>query len=352
MILLKGGRLEMPFSWKKPLMGVGMAAGGYVALRAVLAQWRRFDFFNRVVVITGGSRGLGLVMARQLADEGARLAICARDEQELGRAASELRSRGVDVHTYVCDLTHADEIANFFASVRYELGPVDVLINNAGVMQVGPVETQTEKDYEEALAVHLWAPLRAMEQVLPDMQSRGEGRIVNISSIGGKVAIPHMAPYTASKFALTGLSHAFRAELANDGVYVTTVCPGLMRTGSPRHAWFKGQHRAEYAWFSIGGSSPGLSMNAETAARRILNACRYGRAVLTLSLPAKLAACLNVLAPELTADLSSIASRLLPKPGGVGATSVEGSASGSAWSPSILTLLNERAAIANNELLP
>jgi hypothetical protein len=125
-----------------------------------------------------------------------------------------------------------------------------------------------------------------------------------------------------------------------------------MRTGSPRHGWFKGRHREEYAWFSIGGSTPGLSMNAETAARRILSACRYGRAVLTLSLPAKLAAAMNVLAPELTADLSGVAAQLMPSPGGVGSTSVEGSASTSAWSPSMLTLLTERAAIANNEVLP
>jgi len=342
----------MASQWKNPLLCAAAAAGGYVALRAALAQMRRYDFADRVAVITGGSRGLGLILARQLADEGARLAICARDERELGRATAELRGRGGEVHSYVCDLSDANQLRDFFQSVRYELGPVDVLINNAGVIQVGPVETQTEKDFEESLAVHLWAPLRAIEEVLPDMRSRRSGRIVNISSIGGKVAIPHLLPYCASKFALSGLSQGFRAELAKYGIYVTTVCPGLMRTGSPRHAWFKGQHREEYAWFSIGGSLPGSSMNAETAAKRILNACRYGRAVLTLSLPAKLAAAMNALAPELTADLSSVAALLMPGPGGVGSTSIEGSASTSPWSPSMLTLLNERAAIANNEVLP
>jgi short-subunit dehydrogenase len=315
-----------------------------------MAQARRYDFRNRVVVITGGSRGLGLVIARQLLAEGADLAICARDEKEVNSAAAELRARGGRVFSYICDITKADELSNFLTNASYEFGPIDVLINVAGVIQVGPFETQTEADYEEALRVHFWAPLRAMEQVLPEMCARRHGRIVNISSIGGKIGVPHLAPYCASKFALNGLSQSLRAELARYGVYVTTVCPGLMRTGSPRHAWFKGQHRKEYAWFSISDAMPGLSVSAEAAAKRIINACRYGRAMLTISLPAKLGVVLNTLAPELTADMSGLAARLLPGPGGVGTTAVEGSGSTSAWSPSLLTLLNERAAVANNEM--
>jgi short-subunit dehydrogenase len=302
------------------------------------------------VAITGGSRGLGLVIARKLAAEGARLAICARDEQEINQATEDLRSRGATVFAYLCDITRPRELSDFLTNARYELGPIDVLINNAGVIQVGPLENQTEKDYEEAMAVHFWAPLRAMEQVLPEMISRGEGRIVNISSIGGRIGVPHLAPYCASKFALNGVSQAFRAELARYGVYVTTVCPGMMRTGSPRHAWFKGQHRKEHAWFSISGSLPGFSVSAESAARKVIDACRYGRAMLTISLPAKLGVCMNALAPELTSDMAGVAGSLLPEPGGVGATAIEGSGSKSAWSPSLLTALNERAAVANNEM--
>jgi short-subunit dehydrogenase len=183
------------------------------------------------------------------------------------------------------------------------------------------------------------------------MRRRRAGRIVNISSIGGKMAVPHMLPYCASKFALTGLSESLRTELAKDGVYVTTVCPGMMRTGSPRRAWFKGRHREEYAWFSISGSLPLMSMNAERAAEQIIDACRYGRANATLSLPAKAAVAATALAPELVADVKSLVARLLPKPGGVGSKAVEGAESTSAWSPSWLTLLGERAALANNELV-
>jgi len=312
---------------------------------------RRYDFQNRLVVITGGSRGLGLLLARQLAEEGAALVLCAREDEELAKAAEELRQRASFVATYPCDLTDADDIAKLFARIRREIGSVDVLINNAGIINVGPVETMNIDDYQEAMAVHFWAPLLCIEHVLPDMRRRGEGRIVNISSIGGQIGVPHLIPYCASKFALNGLSQGLRAELAKDGVYVTTVCPGLMRTGSPRNAMFKSQHRAEYAWFSITGSLPFASMSADRAAAQIIRACRYGRAKITLSIPAKLAVIANTLAPELTADLNSLAASVMPARGGIGRKIAMGSESESSWSPSVLTTLNEQAAVRNNEVL-
>ena len=162
---------------------------------------------------------------------------------------------------------------------------VDVLINNAGVIQVGPLEHMEHEDFENAMATHFWGPLHLMLELIPSMRRRGFGRIVNISSIGGRVAVPHLAPYSASKFALTGLSDAVRAELAPYGIRVTTVCPGLMRTGSPMNAQVKGQHEAEYAWFAIADSLPGFSMSAERAADQILSACAHGDPELTISLP-------------------------------------------------------------------
>ncbi len=182
-------------------------------------------------------------------------------------------------------------------------------------------------------------------------QQRG-GRIVNISSIGGKVAVPHLLPYCAGKFALTGLSEGLRAELREDGILVTTVIPGLMRTGSPRNALFKGQHRAEYAWFTLGDSLPGLSMSAERAARQIIDAFRHGEAEVTLTLPAWLAARFHGLFPGLTADILSVVHRLLPAPGGVGQQRVKGKDSSSWAAPSVATTLTERAAQRNNEVAP
>jgi short-subunit dehydrogenase len=337
-------------STTKYLLPAALGVGAYAAVRAAISISRRYDFENRLIVITGGSRGLGLILARQFAAEGAALVICARDDEELDRAASELRVRAPFVAAYVCDLTQPSDIKSLFERIHREIGTVDVLINNAGIIQVGPVETMTLADYHQAMAVHFWAPLLCIEQVLPDMRRRGEGRIVNISSIGGAVGIPHLVPYSASKFALNGLSQGLRAELANEGIYVTTVCPGLMRTGSPPHALLKGKHRAEYAWFSIGGALPLLSMSADRAARQIVNACRYGRAKVTLSLPAKLAVAINALAPELTAEVSAIVDHMLPEPGGIGRASVKGYHSTSGWSPSLLTTLSDRAAERNNEL--
>jgi hypothetical protein len=150
---------------------------------------------------------------------------------------------------------------------------------------------------------------------------------------------------------LVGLSEGLRAELLNEGIYVTTVCPGLMRTGSPRNADFKGQHRAEYAWFSIADSLPLVSIEAERAARQIIDACRKGQAELVISLQAKLAVVFHGLFPGLTSDLLSVVDRLLPAPGGIGTRKVKGKESTSALSPSLLTILTERAAVRNNEMV-
>jgi short-subunit dehydrogenase len=218
------------------------------------------------------------------------------------------------------------------------------------MIQVGPFEVMTPDDYERALRVHFWGPLHTTLAVLPEMRRRRTGRIVNIASIGGKISVPHLLPYSASKFALVGLSQGLRSALAGDGVYVTTVCPGLMRTGSPRNASFKSRHRAEYAWFSISDSLPVLSMDATTAARRILDACRHGDAELLMPATTALAVKFHALFPGAGAALLGLADRLLPDPGGIGRASMRGSESESRWSPSILTRLSEQAAADNNEL--
>jgi len=317
--------------------------------RAMARQNRRIDFHGKTVLITGGSRGLGLVLARQFGEEGARLVLCARDEAELERAREELADRGFPVLVMPCDLTDREQIARMVRQVHAAWGDVDVLVNNAGVIQVGPMEEMTENDYRQAMGVHFWGPLHAMYSVLPGMRRRGGGRVVNIASIGGKISVPHLMPYCASKFALVGLSQGFRAELRRHGVYVTTVCPGLMRTGSPVNAQFKGQNRREFAWFSVSDSLPLLSLDAERAARRIVEACRYGDAELITPLWAAGAATFHGLMPGLTADLMAVANRLLPRPGGIGTAIAKGSESRPRWLPSWLTASGDRAARRNNE---
>jgi NAD(P)-dependent dehydrogenase (short-subunit alcohol dehydrogenase family) len=332
------------------LVGSAALIGFAAATRSVIRHRRRFELRGKVALVTGGARGLGLALARELGRVGARVAICARDEAELVRASDELLGAGIEVLALTCDVTDHDQVEGMLAQVREHLGPVDVLINNAGTIQVGPMEEMATADYDHALRVHFWGPLFTSLGVVPDMRRRGSGRIVNIASVGGKLSVPHLLPYSASKFALVGFSKGLRGALVGDRVYVTTVCPGLMRTGSPRNASFKGRHRAEYAWFSIADALPIMSMSARAAARRILDACIHGDAELVMPMPVDLAVKLDALMPGAGAAVMSLVERLLPGPGGIGTDTRRGADSESAWSPSVLTRLGDRAAARNNEI--
>ncbi len=327
-----------------------LGAGAY-ALKSAFNHFFDYDLKDKTVLITGGSRGLGLVMAREFAREGARLVLCARDEQELDQARLDLEKLGAEVMTARCDVTNRHDVMAIVANIYTRFGSIDVLINNAGVIQVGPLEVMTHDDFELAMQAHFWGPLNTIMAVLPSMREKRTGRIVNISSIGGKVSVPHLVPYSASKFALVGLSKGLRAELMKDGIKVTTVCPGLMRTGSPRNADFKGKHQFEYAWFSISDAMPLLTVSAENAARQIVSACKRGQAELVISVPAKIAVLFDALFPEAMSQMLALANGLLPKAGGVGTERMKGRDSTSSWSPSWLTALNEEAALRNNEVL-
>jgi len=331
----------------RTLLLAALGAGGYFAYRALMP---RYDFRGKHAMITGGSRGLGLVLARQLGAAGARLSICSRDSDELVRALDDLTARGYRATAVECDVTDRDRVREFFARARQAHGPIDVLVNNAGVIRVGPAELMGEGDFEQSLKTHFWAAFNTCTEALPEMKARRAGRIVNVASVGGKVAVPHLLPYSTGKFALVGYSNGLRSEVAEDGVVVTTVSPGLMRTGSHLNAEFKGRADEEYAWFALGNGLPGLSMGAETAAAKILAACARGDGELVLGLPAKLAVAAQALAPNLTADALALVNRLLmPESGGDRAAVSRGRDSRGKLKP-IFTHLTDRAAVANNEL--
>ncbi len=329
----------------------GSVLVGAALLAKAIRRSRAIDFAGRTAIVTGGSRGLGLLIARELGRQGTKLVIVARDEDELSRAKADLLGRGIDTVTVASDLStpaDADRVVNACVSAY---GGVDVLINNAGVISVGPFETMSTADFEEAMRIHFWAPLYLVKAVFPYMKKAGGGRVVNVSSIGGKLGVPHLSAYCASKFALTGFSQAIRAELARDHIRVTTVCPGLMRTGSIFNAWFKGRHRAEFAWFAIAGSLPLLSIDAQRAAHRVVDATKHGDAEVVITWSAKLAVAANGLAPDLVADATAAANRWLPvSPENGGDQTFSGWQSGSRWAPSPLTRLSERAATQNNEV--
>ena len=276
-----------------------------------------FSFAGKSVLITGGSRGLGLAIARKIAAEGGRVALLARDEEELRHACKELRTLGGEALAVPCDLLDRGQSLGAIETVVDHFGVIDVLINNAGIIEVGPLENMRRGDFEKSMQLHFWAPFNLIRQTVPHMQRAGGGRIVNISSIGGKVAVPHLAPYSASKFALVGLSDAFRAELARDGIRVTTVTPGMMRTGSQVNATFKGDYGAEFTWFSLSTALPLAAVNADRAAAKIVAACRRGQASLIIGLPARAAIIGNALFPNLTGEIMKLVNRLLPGPVGV-----------------------------------
>jgi short-subunit dehydrogenase len=280
--------------------------------------WRRpDDITNEVALVTGASRGLGLLLARELARHSCRLVICARDAAGLERAAAGLRAMGAEVMTLEGDLTDEATPGRLVEAAVSRFGRLDMLINNAGVIQVGPVEDTSARDYEMALAVMATAPVRLALAALPVMRRQGHGRIVTITSIGGKVSVPHLLPYSTAKFAAVGFSEGLRAELGSGPVAVTTVVPGLMRTGSHLQAGFTGQREKEFTWFGLSASLPLISMDAERAAHQIIEGVRARRPEIILTPAAQVAARTSAIIPELTSRVLHLVHRLaLPAPGG------------------------------------
>jgi NAD(P)-dependent dehydrogenase (short-subunit alcohol dehydrogenase family) len=339
-------RVTMLRSLRKTAMTLGAMA--FAASLAIRLQ-RRISFNGRVVLITGGSRGLGLALAREFAREGARLALVARDEAMMNRAAIDLEKRGAEVFTVLADLRDREQAENAVKLTLGRFGSIDVLINNAGIITVGPLEEMEPGDFENALATHAWAPLFMMNAVVPQMKKRNQGRIVNIASIGGKIAVPHLGPYSMSKFALVGLSDSYRNELARHGVRVTTVCPGLMRTGSHINAMFKGRQKREFAWFSLASATPVTSMAASRAAKKIVRACRYGQPQLIISWQARLAALGAALFPNLAANILGAINRTLPGAEGGQEDAKPGWECRSNFPPAFVTRLSDQASEEYNE---
>jgi short-subunit dehydrogenase len=301
---------------RRPMQAAaGLSALALAFLAGHALRRTGYSFRDRTIIITGGSRGLGLELARHLAREGARLWLVARSAEALDRAASELRQGGAFVETVTADLRTEGDIDQLVSRVVETDRVIDVVVNNAGTIVVSPFEHTTMEDFEDSLATHFWAPYHLIRKALPHMRRGGEGRIVNISSIGGRIAVPHLAAYAAGKFALTGFSESLRAELSKSGIYVTTVTPGLMRTGSYVGVQLRGQHEKELRWFAAMADTPLLSMQTSRAARQIIEAARRGRAVITPLWYARAAQIVDAVAPNTFAAVSSLLDRsVLPSP--------------------------------------
>ncbi|MBV8811911.1 MAG: SDR family oxidoreductase [Acidobacteriaceae bacterium] len=296
-------------SVNRPDVGKGsswLTAAGVSALAVLAARHliKRRDqplvkLRDKVVLVTGGSRGLGLAIAREFGRQGARVALCARDDEELRKACEKLAAEGIEAVSFPADITDAANIEPLVSSVISRLGSLDVLVNNAGRISVGPFDSFTHADFEEAMNLMFWAPVNLTLAALPHMKGRS-GHIINITSVGGRVSVPHLLPYSCAKFAFVGFSTGLSAEAHSKNIRVLTVVPGLMRTGSYLNAEFQGDAKHEFAWFGLLGNLPGLSVAAEYAAERIRESFESGHKMCTISLPAKILIACEALAPEAT----------------------------------------------------
>ena len=279
-----------------------------------------------VVLITGGSRGLGLAIAARFGHKPVRLVLASRKRAELEQAQATLLARHPHLHPknfhlVACDLAQPSECQRLTDEAVTRFGRIDVLVNNAGIIEVGPIESQPLEAFERAMQVNFFAALYTTWAALPHIRSQApltgarRAAIVNIASIGGKIAVPHMLPYSTAKFALVGFSEGLHAELRHKGIRVTTVCPGLMRTGGEGHAEFVGDVEFERRWFDFAAKTPGVAVTAEYAADRIYAAVVNGRAEITISPQAWLAARFGGVFPETTQLANALANEyILPTP--------------------------------------
>jgi len=293
------------------------AATSLLASAALIFLWSRRSrptaWRGRVAIVTGGARGLGFALARELAEAGAVVWLVSRSPDQLARAVRRLRAGGGRVHAFAADITQPAAARTHVDAVTAQHGRLDVLVNNAGVITAMPFENATDADFERSLATHFWGPLHLTRAALPWLRRAGPGHVINVSSVGGRVGVPHLAPYCAGKFALTGLSQVLRAELAAADVHVTLATPGLMRTGSVRHVRVRGHHQAEARWFAALSATSLTSKNATAAAREILAAARRGRAAVTPGWQAQALLAANAALPELTARLmAAVSGHILP----------------------------------------
>lgn len=328
------------------------AAGAALGVGAsALSERRRSGLMNgKVVLITGGSRGLGLQLAREFGASGASVVICARGREGLDRAVAELSGRGVRAHGVVCDVTDADAVEDLLDEAERHFGRLDAVVNSAGIMRVGPQETLTEDHFRQAMDVMFWGPFH-LSRAAVDRLRRTRGTIVNITSIGAYLSVPHLLPYSTAKHAWAALSEGMAAETAGSGVRVTTVVPGLMRTGSHRGVVFTGDPEREYAWFALAAGLPLVSVSAEHAARRIVRATAGRRGFLVISPMARAGMAVHGVAPGLTQGAMRMVGRLLPdaprhveeRPGSEAGQSRLGRLVGA------VTVLNERAGRRMNQ---
>ena len=302
-----------------------------------------------MAVVTGASRGLGFLIARELAGRGYDLLICARSADGLRAAEADLSATGAEVATVAADVGKADDARRVVAEAETRFGRLDVLVLNAGIIQVGPAEAMTGEDFASAMDVMFWGAVHVTAAAMPLLR-RSRGRLLAVTSVGGKLPAPHLLPYTAAKHAAVGFAEGLRVEAIRHGVSVTVGVPGLMRTGSPRNALFTGDQVAENRWFTAAANLPVVSMDAERAARRLVRATMARRPEIILTPLAKVGVRAHALAPSTSLRVVSLVNRLLPTGTGTGPAQPGHRLPAAARTLGWLTQRDDAAAARNHEL--
>jgi len=294
---------------------LGWTAAGmgiFLIAYAVVKELTRFNLAGKVVLITGGSRGFGFVLAQHLARRGAKLALCARSADDLELARQALDAGGTEVITMTADVTKNEEVKAMIRDIIKHYRTIDVLVNNASMIQVDPQHLREQEAYQLAMQTNFWAQLYTMQAVIPYFAGHGGGRIVNITSIGGKIAVPNLPPYTSGKLSI-GLSEGMHTALKKHNIHVTTVIPNVIRTDSPVYHGDDGDRKKENTWLKHAELNPILLEDADKAAERIIQAMEYGEPEVNLSLNGKIATLIKGIAPGWITILMSIAHKLLPE---------------------------------------
>jgi len=196
--------------------------GNTAGLRPALA--------GEVALVTGASRGIGRAIALRLAGLGAALAICGRDAKALGSAENEIKKSGALVYSQIADITKSADVTSLVSKAQNALGPISILVNNAGIGLFGPAHEKTEADWDRVLDTNLKSVFLVSREVAPSMIRRRKGDIINISSLAGRNSFAGGAIYCASKWGLQGLSACMAEDLREHGIRVSVVCPGSVAT--------------------------------------------------------------------------------------------------------------------------
>lgn len=238
---------------------------------------KAYEFKDSVVVITGGSSGIGRQVGRDLVARRARVALCGIDASAVEDAARELVGMGGEVEAVVCDVRDEAQVERFAASVIERWGQVDVLVNNAGYAVYRPLEESSVGELIDIVDVNLCGAIRCIKAFLPAMKARRSGRIVNVSSIGGALIVTPNAAYCAAKHGLVALSKAIRYELAPFNIGVNVVCPDHVITNFHNHKTFL--RRDQFRKKDVARKLGGRGLTVEDISRQLLRAVEQDRAV-------------------------------------------------------------------------